>query len=33
MRKIREIDFLVIQFAVWFGCVTFLETYCRNLGM
>jgi len=31
MRKIREIDFLVKQFADLFHCVKFVETYCWNV--
>jgi len=28
MRKLREIDFLVKQFAIWFDYVSSVETYC-----
>jgi len=30
MCKIREIDFLLKQFADSFDCVTFVETFCWN---
>jgi len=33
IRKIHEIDFIAEQFADWFDCVSFVETYCWNVDI
>jgi len=33
IRKLSENDFLVKQFANWFGCVVLVEIYCWNVDM